>query len=366
MNTQEVLHHYRNQLARRIAEREHAPELQPLSISAWVAASLLQKAVRRGHEGLALQAASTLLVDAPERLWRRIGCMAFEDVGLGDFDSVAVVTAALAGKRLRSGLGGEWSVASYLVSMMARARKDRSADDLLMNAELHPSLVSSRREFARISTRELLAISTSSAPIVQRALALWLAIGTDRRPSKHLPSRRGEPQAAFDYLCEAGLPHCAVEIAREGFKKTGEVLPPFVALLSQVSRTETATVSDELPPEKIINGVPSWAFDIYTREGRAVYARFLQSERLSARWIRAHVAPARRVEFLGGIVFRCEGGCLKDRMAWSLGDELRRQYEIECAGPEGSDASEIIQLVRDDMAALNGVRIELNGGPRHG
>jgi len=362
VNSQEILHHFRHQLARRIAEREQVPQLQPLPVSTWLAASLLQKAVRRGREELALQAASTLMLNAPDRLWRRIGCIAFEDVGLADFDSVAVVTAALAGKRLRAELGGEWSIASYLVSMLARTRKDRSADDLLMNAELHPSLVPARREFARVSTRELLEVSASAAPIVERALALWFAIGTDRRPSKHLPLRHGEPQAAFDYLCEAGLPHCAVEIAREGFKKTGEVLAPFVALLSQVSRAETATVSDEFPPEQIINGVPSWTFDIYTREGRAAYGMFLRSESPSARWIRAHVAPARRVEFLGGIAFRCEGGVLRNRMRWPLGDELRRQYEIECAGPECSDASEVMELVRDDIPLLNGVRAELNGG----
>jgi hypothetical protein len=194
---------------------------------------------------------------------------------------------------------------------------------------------------------------------------LWLAVGTDRRPSKHLPPRRGEPQAAFDYLCEVGFPHGVVEIAREGFKKTGEVLAPLVALLAGETRDDRTIASDEFPPEKIIGEVPSWCLDIYTREGRAAFARFLQTNAESARWIRAHVAPARRVEFLGGIVFRIEGGALKDRMRWPIGDDLRRQYEVESAGPECGDAMEIIALMRADIPVLNDLRAEVLGGQRH-
>ena len=55
---------------------------------------------------------------------------------MADLDTVALVTAALAGKRFRASLGGEWHVASYIVSRMVHAPKCRAADDLLMSAEL--------------------------------------------------------------------------------------------------------------------------------------------------------------------------------------------------------------------------------------
>jgi replication-associated recombination protein RarA len=54
--------------------------------------SLMQKAIRRGRKDLALQAAATLLDGSPERLWRRLGCTAFEDIGIGNLDTVAIVT----------------------------------------------------------------------------------------------------------------------------------------------------------------------------------------------------------------------------------------------------------------------------------
>ena len=81
MNSHEILSHFRNQLAQRIIRRDCVPDLQPLAISPWLGMSLMQKAIRRGREDLALRAAATLLVDAPDRLWRRLAIIAFEDVG---------------------------------------------------------------------------------------------------------------------------------------------------------------------------------------------------------------------------------------------------------------------------------------------
>jgi hypothetical protein len=83
------------------------PICDPLQVSPWIAMSLLQKAIRRGRKDLALRATATLLHVSPERLWRRIGCVAFEDIGVADLDAVAMATAALAGKRFRASLGGE-------------------------------------------------------------------------------------------------------------------------------------------------------------------------------------------------------------------------------------------------------------------
>jgi hypothetical protein len=365
MNNLEILADLRRQLAQRIAERDSVPPIEPINVSPWVGMSLLQKAIRRGREDLAQRAAATLFLNDPDKLWRRIGGIVFEDIGLAHIDTVGLVTVALAGKRVRAGLGGEWAVASFAISQMARAQKSRTADDLLMASEAHPAYAHARQELAQLPTRTLLEIATGSAPITERALALWFAIGTDRSPPKHLPPRRGEPQAVFDYLCEAGFPHSVVEIAREGYKKTGEALAPLVALLAGETRDDTTIASDEFPPEKIIGEVPSWCLDYFSRDGRAAFARFLQTNAEAARWICAHVVPARRVEFLGGIVFRIEGGLLKDRMRWPLGDELQRQYEVECAGPECNDASQIMELLRNDIEVLNAVRAELFGSARH-
>jgi len=50
--------------------------------------SALQKAVRRGEEDLALRAAMNLRIDGPHAIWRRLGIIAFEDIGIANIDVV--------------------------------------------------------------------------------------------------------------------------------------------------------------------------------------------------------------------------------------------------------------------------------------
>src|SRR6185503_12124622 len=71
------------------------PPIYSINVSPWIAASALQKAIRRGHKQTALRAAARLLQVAPDRLWRRLGCISFEDVGVGDFEVVSLTVAAL-------------------------------------------------------------------------------------------------------------------------------------------------------------------------------------------------------------------------------------------------------------------------------
>ena len=209
----------------------------------------------------------------------------------------------------------------------------------------------------------MITIATGQGSVHERALGLWYALGTDRDRST-LVSRRGEPRVVFDHLCEAGWPHSIVEVAREGFRRSGIMLCPLVALLSCEQRQATQLESDELPPEEMIGDVPCWAVDLYSREGRAALARFLQTDAPAARWVRRNVRPARRVSFLGHIVFRVEGGLVVNRMRWPLADELRRQVDVECSGPECPDATEILELMRADIPLLNEARVAVIEAPR--
>jgi hypothetical protein len=240
MTKVDVLRIARQQLSDAICQ-DQSPICDPLKVSPWIAMSLLQKAIRRRQEHLALRAAATLLHISSERLWRRCGCIAFEDVGVADLDTVAIVTAALAGKRFRTSLGGEWAAASCVVSKMVHAHKCRAADDLLLAAENHRDFEDARLQFAFSNTGDLIRVATGADPLAVRALAAWFAIGTDRRPSPRLSSRQGDPTATFNALCEIIDP-AVVDIAKAGFRRTA-----FVALLWPVRQQQTATVADDDP-----------------------------------------------------------------------------------------------------------------------
>lgn len=341
------------------------PSPQPLEISRYVGASLLQKAIRRGRTELAVQAAATLLQQSPERLWRRLACIAFEDVGLGNLDLVALATAAMAGKRVRAPLGGEWAVASYLTSRLTTAIKCRGADDLLLVAENHPSFENHRLQLGFSTTQDLLRIVTSNEPLPVRALAAWFALGTDRRPSCRLARRHGDIPSLFAALREI-LPPQLVEIAQEGHRRSGEVLPIFMALLAPHLRDELTSVQDdETPAEGMAGAVPGFSLDMYTRPGRASLAKLIEGSTETARWVRAHIPPRQRITFLGTIIFRLEGQCSQLRLRWPIADELRRAVDFGCNGAYCRDATEILRLARADLDELNGIRAELMEASRH-
>jgi hypothetical protein len=138
MNGPIILNNAREQLASEIfAYRE--PKPSPLKISPWLAMSLLQKAICRGESELAQHAAATLLLIARDRLWKRCGAAAFfEEVGVADLQTVSLVTAALARKRYRATIGGEWKVRDLVAPNCLAAMTRSSAGELDARAPAPP------------------------------------------------------------------------------------------------------------------------------------------------------------------------------------------------------------------------------------
>lgn len=363
MNGDHILQHYRDQLAREVLERAgDLPGCEPLNISPWLAMSLMQKAIRRGREELALRAAATLFRDSPSRLWRRIGITAYEDIGVADFEAVALATAALKGKVWRAEIGGEWAVASYVVHRLCAAIKCRAADDLLYVCEYYRAFERARLDLTFKPIPVLLDRIAGRGALPERALALWFAVGTDRCRSDVLRQRKGDPYPVMDALCERGFPDIVVEVCREGLRKTNEMLAPFLILLTKEARRSARHVEpDNLPPEKMIGEVPGWAYDMHVREGNQAMARFLEEECDTARWIAARIPAGKRVRFLGGILFRAESGLVDRRLRWETGDTLRRMADFECQGLKPDDVAEAMQLLRQDLPKLNEARRHVTG-----
>jgi replication-associated recombination protein RarA len=165
MNGPEILHLIRHDLQRAAARQGKPPTPRPMDASPWLAMSAMQKAIRRGREDLALSAAATLLRDAPDKLWRRIGCIAYEDVGLASLETIGIATVSLSGKHARAALGGEWAVASCVVAELSRPPRCRAADDLLMACELHPAYAEARAQLPRLTTRHLIGIATGQGSV---------------------------------------------------------------------------------------------------------------------------------------------------------------------------------------------------------
>ncbi len=358
----DILEFYKDSLGGLVAARPTPLLPKPINTTPWIAMSLMQKAIRRGNGPAALMGAATLLRDAPERLWRRVGCIAFEDIGVADIECLGLVTAALAGKAARRKLDGEWAVASLIIERMADAAKNRSADDLLMTIAGLPSLTEERETFAALSDQRLRQIVLGCTDLHKRGLALWYLMGTKRCPSPNLPHRQGNVDFAFEVLAEHGVAPSMMQIARQGFRKTGEMLAPFAALLTLVNGIRgDAAQNDRIPHKRLVGGVPSYVLDTYTREGKQAFARFLKTNAGAVEWIKANLPDNGRNAFVGELVFRVEGGCLNNRWAGPFADALRAKYELGCLGCSPEQAASVLSLMRNDMALLNDCRAEVLG-----
>jgi hypothetical protein len=75
--------------------------------------------------------------------------------------------------------------------------------------------------------------------------------------------------------------------------------------LCPLRRDQAATVEDNDFP---LEDVPGWAYDVYSREGRAALANFIEGRTKTARWVRAHIPSLQRVAFLGGRSANACGG----------------------------------------------------------
>lgn len=353
-----VLEFLRPDLVNLVARNEnHLPDFQPLAISPWLAMSVLQKATRRGHVELALRSAATLLQNSPDRFWRRICVIAFEDIGLAHTETVTLVILSLAGKRWRSRNGSEWAFASTIVSRMCRAPKCRAAVHLALVCDWLPALRPNRQDLAPRPLSELVDRIENSQSVLEQALALWLAIGTDRCASDALPKRNGDPEWSFECLRSMGVPECLLAICWEGQKRSREIMPAFLALLwTRIDLESCSIVPDQLVPDEFIDGIPCWAFDMHVREGNRALARFLDTNSQTSRWLRDRVPANERRGVLGGLLFSIEGGLVDRRMRWPLGDELARSFDHECHQMDEADAITALTLLRQDLPVLNEIR----------
>lgn len=360
MHDRTKLTRFQTTAAQEIAELEPGPWIAPFTSTQWVASSLLQKAIRRGDLYAARQAGRFLLEVKREHLLRRLNIIAAEDIGMGEIETVAITAACLASAKIRRDLGGDAVVTDYLIHRMVDARKSRSADDLLMSLERLPSLADDRTRFAAMTNDRLRQIVLGCPSLDRKALALWHLVGTARCQSDHLPTRKGDPNMGFDALAELGVAPTMVQIARANFTKTSTMLSPFVALLSlQNGVVATGVQDDPTPLETRIDGVPSYAFDMYTRPGRAALGRLLLRNAGMASWAGAFLPRKNRVQVVGELLFRIEGQCLNRRAAGPLSDKLRARWHWECSGLSRDALEYGLVALKDAMPELNAIRAEV-------
>ena len=338
----------------KIGEPDWLPRPAPFKTTPWIAVSVLQKAIRRAEEGLALRAASTLFELDPKRFWRRLGIIAFEDVGIGGVGHLQIVLPALGGKRVRAMAGGEWAVAARLVLLLARSNKCRAVDDLWMVAGHLPAYAKLRLKLASGSAEDVTEIFKTASSLEIKAVALYSLHEAIWEGLGH--SKGKDIALAFDLLEQDGCPRDVLELCRLGYKRTREPLALIYPLILMCPPLKVEVLDDQFPAQEFKDGIPLWAVDKHTRQGKAAYAKFLETDTLTSLWIKENVPARSRLEVLGRLVFAAESGQMRHRLNWPFAEHLRYQWQRHCLSFQCPDGAEPLATLPGEIPLLNELR----------
>lgn len=355
-------------LSLRLENHQPVPAGEALSgIDRWLAASALQKAVRRGKEGEALRC-TRLLVDVdPQRLWRRIVVIAMEDVGVADINVVADTVFASRSKVWRDKHGGDWHVASYLVPRLCAATKNRDTDDLGAVAVFHPDFRQARAELACATETSLCdVLADGTQPLARRSLAALYLSGTNEWSVPELPRRRGDMGVLLDVYRHIGVPGYVSEIIEGGAKKERGALPVNLGLLwLQAAASPTRRVKDErasLTHLGEINGVSSEAYDMHTRPGKRALAYFCKACRPVRAYLSRFVSDREIYWVIVGLAWRVESSLLDRRFVYDGSEailDMAKVANIASGDFPAERVDEAIDLMRRHLPDLHQARLRV-------
>ncbi len=335
--------------------------VEPLPCDRWLAASALQKAIRRGDALTAGRAVRTLYRHDPRSAWRRLLVIAYEDIGIGALDAVVTTTLRCSNAKARREAGGDEASALATSQMLAAAPKDRSADLMFAIVLHHPALESARSRLRSVSIAQRLAwVADPTLSWPERALAAWHSSGVEERGEPRVgPGDLGGLMRTYG---ELGVPEPLLEAVGLTLKKTRE---PFVLMLPLLwlatAEGEWEVIDSPLPPSGLINGLPLCAVDKHTRLGRQAIGRFARENAAIARVLMKH-AQGSRDAALGMAVFYADGALTRPTLRWRQSAEFTAAgvaadfHKVKVTSGVGV---ELVELVTAHIADLDTIRLQL-------
>ena len=335
------------------------PFFEPFIADQWVVKSLLQKSIRRGEVEIAQRAALTFLAQKGAAIWRRLIVIAFEDVGAGSPDLVAMVVATSTDARWRKKSGGDAVVASHLARLLAEAPKSRSAEHLITTATDHPSVEQERRAVSTSSIADnLAAVADISNSLTHRALASWCVSGIgwqrEKKPGTDLPGLLG----AYRNL---GVPVelvAATGIAAAKSREPITLMVPLICLAAYDGQAPTV-LEAAVPGTLVLDDIPMYALDKHTRVGLEAIRSLVKYNCEIREFLERHVAPAQRHKAAYMAAFYADAAPLASKLSWDGADQLEAlgtEADLLKSGVPAEHVEPLLQLFLANVNHLNKLR----------
>ena len=311
------------------AERPDLIEFPTLHADVHTAASLLQKAIRRSDEALALSAAQKLFWDDPRRFWRRFNVCLFEDVGLVDRN---LILAALSIAPSRDRPKAVWDEVALVVSNVCLAPKTQIANHALHLAMHDVSEIDGLPYLECLGFNQVFGmIERDHLTPVQKALAAWrlsgLACGRGSEPQAHPDADVGRLLGGLDSLLDS------IELSlilREGVRLVGGPLPIAAVFMDHLVPTLPGSEidSDEIPECGEVLGLPGYVFDQHTRLGKRALRLAVHNCPNLRKRLSVIVGAHNRLRCLSSAHFEFEAALLTRRVLAADHLEMLRRVQL--------------------------------------
>lgn len=332
-----------------------------LNIDKSLGASCLQKSIRRGDvECIQAYVLCTLKID-PDYLFKRLPVVAYEEIGIAK-NCICMFTIAANSKAVRNEFG-DAKLASFLVEKLAKANKSRTATDIYCLTLSDPLAHNYLQSCLKMPVEHLVPIALdSSLNLTHRMTALRVISGYSLRQTNGYYKAISKPR--FDLLervCEdADLPDPFKQMVLLGHNNTAGLNTAMLLASELVMETTNAWLSEVKVTSHLHNGINLAALDMYCSAGRAAIAKFVAtSHPLQQFFIKHHIkSPAK---LIGVALFITEGSLLTNEFNFIGSPNIKAQLELLelfAAGVKTKDdASELIELLRQEMPLLQQIRI---------
>lgn len=321
------------------------PLIDPLPCDRWIARSALQKTIRRAEPTIAVRSLGNLFEHDRRSVWRHLTVIALEDVGVANIDLLRRIVAAQRNRAWRGTVGGDWPVMAEITRQLADSNHCQAACDLLLRSINDPSLQPIRNEALEADLGDLLAkVVDRSRPLMERGVAALAAAGglADGQPFR-------DAAAVFELMQESASNPAVVVLCQAAWKICRNEMATLLPLVwEKWQENSVAEIADDaLPAAQIVNGVPGYALDQFTRRGNILSRALLaESPDLASFLSDAGVATGSAARIIGDAIFLLEGGRVSRRLKWTTGDELRLPFRwMPAVSRLGSHLDQFLSLV---------------------
>lgn len=288
----------------------------------WLAASSLQKSIRRGMVKEALYAAHVLKSFSPTHLWNRLAVIALEDIGLANINLAAQVLWVAGKAQWRIKHRGDDFILSHLIHKLCNSKACRTLDDVLYCVEYHPLYSQQRMIYSGMNEDDLCRLfHDESLDVIERSLIGRYLCGRRYR-SETLKLDKGNPIRIIDLAHGVNAPPYVLDILN--LSKGQEYFTCLLPCLMQFEKSPFCeTVSDINDTPRMAGAYPDFAYDKHTRMGKQSFRQLLKSCPDILAFIHKHCERGDPVNIAGWGDFILSGRLLDKRIIYDGSECLR-------------------------------------------